>query len=99
MRSMRPIRCSTRIGFHGMSIVDQHAAGLEVQTLRRGFRAEEDLDLRVLAEGRLDVFLAGAGPGFAVPPLAAPAAVAGHLGTIDLPELARAGSPSCRCTA
>src|SRR5208337_4315587 len=67
-------------------VVDQHAARLEVQTLRSGFRAEENLDLRVLPEGRLDVLLAGARPRFAIPLLAALAAVAGHLSTVDLTE-------------
>ena len=74
-------------GIPGHVVVNQHATGLQVQSLagRRG--AKQNLDRFALSEGVFDIFFRRWHPGNAIPDLATPSAVAGHLTAIDLPQL------------
>jgi len=74
-------------GVPGHVVVDEHAAGLQVQPLAGRLGAEQDLDRFALLEGALDCLLGCRHPGDAVPHLAAPPAVAGHLSLVDLSQL------------
>ena len=57
LRSMRPFRCSMRLGFHGTSKWNRFQQWAEVQTFAGGIGGDEDADRVLRRVGLLNAFL------------------------------------------